>query len=147
MGSEVSHPLAESSGEETGEHKPAPGDLFAYYKMKLFLLPGLVGKEKQDRREDNHQVKLLHGRGHVFIFQLIIACLRSTAFKHHTSFCISSCRYGEASKSSYTHIPRRGGRAGKHLQGHVGCCWGEMWFDAPHASTSGSHGDHRIIES
>lgn len=57
MGGERSYPPAESSGGETGEHNPAPGDLFAFYKPKLILLPVFPGREKQGRREDNDQVK------------------------------------------------------------------------------------------
>lgn len=57
MGGERSHPLAESSAGQTGEHNPAPGDLFAFYKIKLILLPVFPGRERQGRREDKDQVK------------------------------------------------------------------------------------------
>lgn len=60
MGGEGSHPLAESSGGETGEHSPAPGDLFACYKIQLILLPVLPGKEEQGRREDDERKGFKH---------------------------------------------------------------------------------------
>lgn len=128
LGGKVRHPLAESSGRETGKRKPAPGDLFAYYKIKLFLLPVLLGKEKQDRREDNHQVKLLHGRVHVFLFQLTIAGLRSTVFKHRPVAFACPCAGMEKPQnySTHTHTYPEGGGAEQQssLHGHVGYCWG-----------------------
>lgn len=99
-GDEVSHPLAESSEEETGEHKPALGDLFAYYKIKLFLLSALPVKEKGQAPSE---IAAWKGPW----FSLPARYCKSKRRNLQTSrcnFCVSLCTYGEASKKSYTHI-------------------------------------------
>lgn len=71
MGGKASCPLQ----GDAERHKPTPGDLFAYYKTKLLLY--YQGKRRKDGkgREDNHEMKLMHGQDRVFLFQLTITSL------------------------------------------------------------------------
>lgn len=126
MGGEGSHPLAESSGGETGEHSPAPGDLFACYKIQLILLPVLPGKEEQGRREDNER------KG--------FKCLTVT-FPYPRAGTEKPPNYPPARKHPEGGEAERGSRAGKQPVWPAGLVVGEMWLKAPHESTRRRHGD------